>query len=109
MQLIYLDESGNTGNNLQETQQPVFVLTALLVPEQKWLALESELQAESTSFFRPLGRMILKSTPTRLSIHAVSSGNFPSNTVWTFASHGWPWRQSMNSRLSIGRLPKGSG
>ena len=29
MHLIYLDESGNTGNNLHETQQPVFVLTAL--------------------------------------------------------------------------------
>jgi Protein of unknown function (DUF3800) len=34
MYLIYLDESGNTGNNLQETQQPVFVLAALLVPEE---------------------------------------------------------------------------
>ncbi len=25
MQLVYLDESGNSGNNLQETQQPIFV------------------------------------------------------------------------------------
>jgi hypothetical protein len=45
MHLIYLDESGNSGNNLQEKQQPVFVLAALVVPEQKWLQLESELQA----------------------------------------------------------------
>jgi Protein of unknown function (DUF3800) len=43
MQLVYLDESDNTGSNLQETQQPIFVLAALLVPEAKWLQLEKEL------------------------------------------------------------------
>ena len=51
MHLIYLDESGNTGNNLQETQQPVFVLAALLVPHKKWLALEADLQAAIEKFF----------------------------------------------------------
>ena len=51
MYLIYLDESGNTGNNLQETQQPVFVLAALLVPEEKWQRLETALQAEIDRFF----------------------------------------------------------
>lgn len=57
MYLVYLDESGNTGNNLQETQQPVFVLCALLVPESKWLLIEMELQASIDRFFpspRPL-------------------------------------------------------
>ena len=51
MHLIYLDESGNTGNNLQETQQPIFVLASLVVPEQKWLPLETELQAAVDRFF----------------------------------------------------------
>lgn len=45
MHLIYLDESGNTGNNLHDTSQPIFVLGALIVPEQKWLKLEAELGA----------------------------------------------------------------
>ena len=45
MHLVYLDESGNSGNNLHDLQQPVFVLCALLVPEDKWLALETDLHA----------------------------------------------------------------
>ena len=53
MYLIYLDESGNTGNNLQETQQPVFLLAALLVPKDKWLRLEADLQAAIDQFFPP--------------------------------------------------------
>lgn len=45
MHFIYLDESGNTGNNLGDTAQPIFVLGALIVPENKWLKLEEELTA----------------------------------------------------------------
>jgi len=51
MYLIYLDESGNSGTNLQETQQPVFVLCALVVPEPKWLTIETELQDSINRFF----------------------------------------------------------
>ena len=51
MHLIYLDESGNSGNNLNHTQQPIFVLSALLVPETEWLPIESELAAEVNRFF----------------------------------------------------------
>lgn len=43
MHLIYLDESGNSGNNLTDPQQPIFVLGALLVPEQKWKRIENDL------------------------------------------------------------------
>jgi hypothetical protein len=45
MHLIYLDESGQTGTNLKDTNQPVFVLGALVVPEACWLALETDLLA----------------------------------------------------------------
>ena len=51
MYLIYLDESGNSGTNLHESQQPVFVLCALVVPEGKWLPIEIELQASIDRFF----------------------------------------------------------
>lgn len=51
MHLIYLDESGNSGNNLNHTQQPVFILAALLVPETEWLPVESELAAVVNGFF----------------------------------------------------------
>lgn len=39
MQLIYIDESGNSGTNLSDPQQPVFVLGALLIPEVSWKSL----------------------------------------------------------------------
>jgi Protein of unknown function (DUF3800) len=45
MHLIYLDESGNTGTNLKDPQQPVFVLAALIVPETCWQQLEAELES----------------------------------------------------------------
>jgi hypothetical protein len=43
--LIYLDESGNSGRNLNNPQQPVFVLCGLIVPESKWQPLETSLSA----------------------------------------------------------------
>jgi len=45
MHLIYIDESGNTGRNLADPQQPVFVLGALVVPEQSWQTIEAQLDA----------------------------------------------------------------
>jgi hypothetical protein len=42
MILVYIDESGDTGHNLSDKQQPVFVLGALIVPQSKWKSLEQE-------------------------------------------------------------------
>ena len=46
MHLIYLDESGNTGNNLGDSEQPIFLLGALIVPEGCWQALERDLEMD---------------------------------------------------------------
>jgi hypothetical protein len=51
MHLVYLDESGNTGTDLKDVQQPVFVLAALIVPETCWQELESELLKALGPFF----------------------------------------------------------
>lgn len=45
MHLIYIDESGNTGRNLTDPSQPIFVLGALVVPENSWQAIESDLES----------------------------------------------------------------
>lgn len=50
MHLIYLDESGNTGTDLKDAQQPVFVLAALIVPETCWQQLEADLEASFKNF-----------------------------------------------------------
>lgn len=63
MHLIYLDESGNSGVNLSDPQQPIFVLGALVVPEQKWKAIEADLIQRIDVFFDG-------SIPDRFEIHA---------------------------------------
>jgi hypothetical protein len=42
--LVYLDESGNTGTNLNDAEQPIFLLAALIVPEAVWQPLERDLE-----------------------------------------------------------------
>ena len=56
MYLIYFDESGNTGNNLSDSQQPIFVLAALLVPDDSWQLLEKELNESFLKHFPDLFR-----------------------------------------------------
>jgi hypothetical protein len=46
MHLIYVDESGNTGLNFSDSEQPVFLLAALIVEETCWLELENDLETE---------------------------------------------------------------
>ena len=40
MNRVYIDESGNTGLNLKDPQQPVFLLAAMILPESRWFSLE---------------------------------------------------------------------
>jgi Protein of unknown function (DUF3800) len=51
MELVYFDESGNSGNNLNDTEQPIFVLGALIVPEKCWQKLETDLERALTHHF----------------------------------------------------------
>lgn len=68
MHLIYLDESGQTGTNLRDTVQPIFVLGALVVPESAWLVLEKDLQAVIEKFFA-------SPRPDDFEIHATEISN----------------------------------
>ncbi len=43
MHLVYFDESGNTGLDFDNSEQPVFYLGALIVPVSTWQALERDL------------------------------------------------------------------
>lgn len=51
MHLVYFDESGNSGASLADPAQPVFVLCALLVPEERWMPLERDLEQAIESAF----------------------------------------------------------
>lgn len=68
MHLVYVDESGNTGKNLADPQQPIFVLCALIVPEDRWLAVENDLRQAVTTHL-PAG------LPSDTEIHATELRN----------------------------------
>ena len=36
MQLVYLNESGSTGLDLNNAEQPIFALCAMIIAEDKW-------------------------------------------------------------------------
>jgi hypothetical protein len=102
MHLIYLDESGNTGNNLTDQNQPVFVLCALLVPESKWLEVEASLSATLNRFF--------PDRPDTFEVHANEilnprgfSGPSRFPCVWSSSRHGLMKRTGMGSGLSTVR------
>ena len=68
MHIVYFDESGNTGNNLSDAQQPVFMLCALVVAEERWIQIEQDLYAETEKLF-PSPR------PSKFEIHAANLAN----------------------------------
>lgn len=53
MHLVYFDESGNTGDNLDDRQQPIFVLAALIIPDRVWINVEQELENVIDTYFPP--------------------------------------------------------
>lgn len=54
MPLVSFDETGNTGENLDDPQQPIFALGALIVPEACWQRLERALEATLAAQFPAL-------------------------------------------------------
>jgi hypothetical protein len=51
MYLVYFDESGNTGKDLGNEQQKIFVLCSLIVPVNQWQELERDLLKALKSWF----------------------------------------------------------
>lgn len=57
MHLIYFDESGNSGNNLNDVEQPIFVLGALIVPDSCWQAVEKDLEESLANLFPAIAEL----------------------------------------------------
>lgn len=51
MHFFYLDESGDTGANLQDGQQPIFVLAGLSVSDKKWNNTKERLDRIISDYF----------------------------------------------------------
>lgn len=51
MHFFYLDESGDTGSNLQDAQQPIFVLAGLSVADKKWNNTKERLDRIISDYF----------------------------------------------------------
>src|SRR5262245_23446103 len=68
MHLVYIDESGNTGTDLGDPQQPVFVLGSLIVPTDDWQSLEVDLE-------RAIAQLFPKLSTDAVEIHAADLRN----------------------------------
>jgi hypothetical protein len=51
MHFLYVDEAGNTGADLTSVQQPVFVMAALVVSDEKWRKSRAAIQDRLHEFF----------------------------------------------------------
>lgn len=51
MHFLYIDEAGNSGANLHDAQQPVFVMAGLLVSDERWHGTKEAIQAKVSPFF----------------------------------------------------------
>jgi len=51
MHFFYLDESGDTGNNLADCEQPIFVLAGLSVADKKWNNTKEQLDGIVNRYF----------------------------------------------------------
>lgn len=51
MHFFYLDESGDSGRNLDDFQQPLFVLAGLSVADKKWNNIKDSLDKRVTDYF----------------------------------------------------------
>lgn len=51
MYLCYIDESGNTGNNLKDELQPYLVLVALMIPPQNIKEIEEDVRSLGYKYF----------------------------------------------------------
>lgn len=68
MKLIYIDESGDTGHNLSDPQQPVFVLAAIIVPDILWNTVEEEFEKIIKKYFQDI-------VPEDFELHVVDMKN----------------------------------
>lgn len=48
---LYIDESGNSGANLHDQLQPVFVMAGLVVSDEKWHGTKAAIEARMLTFF----------------------------------------------------------
>jgi hypothetical protein len=54
-QLIYVDDYGNTGLKLDDPAQPLFMLFGLVVPDDRWHAVETELWTINKTVAQTIG------------------------------------------------------
>lgn len=64
MHFFYLDESGDTGANLQDDHQPIFVLAGLSVADKKWNKTKEKLDQIISTYFDGI-------TPEDFEVHSV--------------------------------------
>ncbi len=63
MHFLYIDEAGSTGANLGDAQQPVFVMAAIVVSDEKWRTTTERVREKLEAYFG-------SSLPVNFELHA---------------------------------------
>ena len=48
---MYIDESGNTGTDYNNSEQPFFVMAGIIVPDDKWFELDRGISELKSTLF----------------------------------------------------------
>jgi hypothetical protein len=99
MHFFYLDETGDTGTDLGNSEQPIFVLGGVTVSDKSWRKTTDAVQSIITDFFNG-------AVPDRFELHAhelvAHQGPFASHSRRT--AMPWPSSYSMSLRSSTGPI-----
>ena len=87
MHFFYLDETGDTGADLQNVEQPIFVLGGITVSDKSWRNATDAVQNIITDFFKGAVPDVLNCTRTSLSRIKGRSRNVARRTAMVWHSH----------------------
>lgn len=84
MYLMYAYESGNTGTDLDNNEQPVFVLSGILIKENNWHDINNYFNKRKTEILP-----ILRNTE----IHTTELFNSSKKSIF----HQFPWQENLKT------------
>jgi hypothetical protein len=65
MHFFYLDETGDTGTDLENAEQPIFVLGGVTVSDKGWRKTTDAVQNVISEFFNGVGPCTFRRLPLR--------------------------------------------
>lgn len=88
MYLMYVDESGSTGTDYDNKQQPIFCLAGICVEDCKWHEINNEFETKKTQIYPEFKNN---------EIHATELFNAPRSSIY----NKYSWQENLNALEKI--------